>query len=37
MREQNRDLDIMESINLTDAEFTTLLVKMLNELLGSAG
>ena len=34
MREENRDTDIMESSNLTDAEFKTLVVKMLNELLG---
>ena len=34
MREQNRDLDIMESSNLTDAQFKTLVIKMLNELLG---
>ena len=31
MREQNRDLDIMESSNLIDAEFKTLVIKMLNE------
>ena len=35
MREQNRDPDIMESSNLMDAEFKTLIIKMLNELLGS--
>ena len=35
MREQNRDPEIMESSNLTDAEFKTLVIKMLNELLGS--
>ena len=35
MREQNRDLDEMGSSNLTDAEFKTLVIKMLNELLGS--
>ena len=35
MREQNRDPDIMESSNLTGAEFKTLVIKMLNELLGS--
>ena len=35
MTEQNRDLDIMESSNLTEAEFKTLVTKMLNELLGS--
>ena len=35
MREQNRDPDIMESKNLTAAEFKTLVIKMLNELLGS--
>ena len=32
MTEQNRDPDIMESSNLTDAEFKTLVIKMLNEL-----
>ena len=32
MREENRDPDIMESSNLTDAEFKTLVIKMLNEL-----
>ena len=35
MREQNRDPKIMESSNLTDAEFKTLIIKMLNELRGS--
>ena len=35
MRQQNRDPEIMESNNLTDAEFKTLIIKMLNELLGS--
>ena len=35
MREHNRDPDIMESSNLTDEEFKTLVIKMLNELLGS--
>ena len=35
MREQNRDPDIMESSNLTDAESKTPVIKMLNELLGS--
>ena len=35
MREQNRDPDIMEPSNLTDAEFKTLVIKMLNELLGN--
>ena len=35
MREQNRDPDIMESSNLTDAEFKIPLIKRLNELLGS--
>ena len=35
MTEHNRDSDIMESSNLTDAEFKTLVIKMLNELLGS--
>ena len=34
-REQNRDPGIMKSSNLTDAEFKTLLIKMLNELRGS--
>ena len=33
--EQNRDPDIMESSNLTDVEFKTLVIKMLNELLGN--
>ena len=31
MREQNRDPGIMESRNLTDAKFKTLVTKMLNE------
>ena len=35
MREENRNPDIMESSNLTDAEFKTLVIKMLNELLGN--
>ena len=35
MREENRDPDIMESSNLTDAEFKTQVIKMLDELLGS--
>ena len=35
MREQNRDPGIMESSNLTDVEFKTLVLKMLNELMGS--
>ena len=35
MREQNRDPDIMKSSNLTNAEFKTLVIEMLNELLGS--
>ena len=35
MREQNRDPDIMESSNLTDAEFKTLVIKMLNKLVGN--
>ena len=35
MRDQNRDPDIMESSNLTDAEFKTMVIKMLNELMGS--
>ena len=34
MREQNRDPGIMVSSNLTDAEFKTLVIEMLNELLG---
>ena len=33
MREQNRDLDVMESSNLT--EFKSLVIKMLNELVRS--
>ena len=37
MKEQNRDPEIMELSNLTDAEFKTLVIKMLNELLGSVG
>ena len=35
MREQNRDPTIIQSSNLTDAEFKTLVIKMLNELMGS--
>ena len=35
MRKQNRDSGIMESSNLTNAEFRTLVIKMLNELMGS--
>ena len=35
MKEQNRDPELMESSNLTDAEFKTLVIKMLNELMGS--
>ena len=35
MTEQYRDPDIMESSNLTDGEFKTLVIKMLNELLES--
>ena len=35
MREQNRGPEIMESSNLTDAGFITLVIKMLNELMGS--
>ena len=35
MTQENRDPDIMESSNLTDAEFKTLVIKMLNELMGS--
>ena len=34
MREQNRYPGIMVSSNLTDAEFKTLVIEMLNELLG---
>ena len=37
MREQNRDPGIVESSNLTDTEFKTLVIKMLNVLLGSVG
>ena len=32
MREKNRDSGKMQSSNLTDAEFKTLIIKMLNEL-----
>ena len=32
MREQNRDPEIMESSNPTDAKFKTLVIKILNEL-----
>ena len=35
MIKQNRDPGIMESSNLTYAEFKTLVIKMLNELTGS--
>ena len=35
MRKQNRDPEIMESSNLTDAEFKTLVIKMLNKIRGS--
>ena len=35
MREQNRDPDIMESSNLTGSEFKTLVINMLNELMGN--
>ena len=35
VREKNRDPRIMERSNLTDAEFKTLVIKMLNELFGS--
>ena len=35
MREQNRHPEIMESSNLTDAEFKTVVIKTLNELRGS--
>ena len=31
IREQNRDPEIMKSSNLTDAEFKTLVIKMLIE------
>ena len=34
MTEQNRDPYIMKSSNITGAEFKTLVIKMLNELLG---
>ena len=34
MREQNRDPEIMKSSNLTDSEFKTLVIKMLNKFLG---
>ena len=37
MREQNRDPGIMESSNLTDAEFKTLVIKILSELRESVG
>ena len=35
MREQNIDPGKMESSNLSDAEFKTLVIKMLNELMRS--
>ena len=35
MREWNKDPGIMKSSNLTDAEFKTLVIKMLSELMGS--
>ena len=35
MRKQNRDPEIMESRNLTDAEFKTVVIKMLTEHSGS--
>ena len=35
MREQNRDPGIIESNNLTDAEFKTLVIRVLNEHKGS--
>ena len=35
MKEQNRDPEIMDSNNLTDAELKTLVIKMLNELMES--
>ena len=35
MREQNRAPGKMESRNLTDAEFRTLVIKVLNELRGN--
>ena len=34
MRGQNRDPEIIKSSNLTDEEFKTLFIKMLNELRG---
>ena len=34
MREKNRDAGIMESSNLTDAEFQTLVIRMLSDLRG---
>ena len=37
MREQNRDPRIMESSNITDAEFKTLVTKTIDELRGSVG
>ena len=35
MREENKDPGIKESSNITDAEFKTLVIKKLKELLGS--
>ena len=35
MREKDRDPEKMESSNLIDAEFKTVVIKMLNELRGS--
>ena len=35
MREENRNSEIMQLSNLTDAELKTLVIKMLDELMGS--
>ena len=35
MREQNRDPEIMELSKLTDVEFKTVVIKMLNKVMGS--
>ena len=35
MTEENRDPDTMESSNITDAEFKTLVINKLNKLRGS--
>ena len=35
MRLQNRDPGLMESITLRDAEFQTLVIKVIHELTGS--